>query len=120
MLAELRKCHNMEPIYWQRREGASFRAPGAPPAPTLCPAADLESRRVDPRKKTYAGSRVDLSYPAPGCGAGAWDGLPPGHRAQQVDLEVASPVLLKLGLPATWDGARCATRRTTALALTQK
>ena len=68
-------------------------------------AADLESRRVDPRNKTYQHAAVDLSYPAPGCGAGPWDGVPAGHKAQPVDLEVASPVLQKLGLQPTWDGA---------------
>jgi hypothetical protein len=60
---------------------------------------------VDTSNKTYRGSRVDLSYPAPGCGAGPWDGVPPGHKAQPVDLQVAAPVLAKLGLPPTWDGA---------------
>ena len=60
---------------------------------------------MDTRNKTYKDSTVDLSYPAPGCGAGPWDGIPPGHKAQAVDLEVATPVLQKLGLPPTWDGA---------------
>ncbi len=60
---------------------------------------------MDTSNKTYRGSRVDLSYPAPGCGAGPWDGVPPGHKAQPVDLQVAAPVLAKLGLPPTWDGA---------------
>ena len=60
---------------------------------------------MDTRNKTYKDSKVDLSYPAPGCGAGPWDGIPPGHKAQPVDLEVAAPVLQKLGLPTTWEGA---------------
>ena len=60
---------------------------------------------MDTRNKTYKDSTGDLSYPAPGCGAGPWDGIPPGHKAQAVDLEVATPVLQKLGLPPTWDGA---------------
>ena len=65
---------------------------------------------MDVSNSTYKNSKVDLSYPAPGCGAGPWDGIPPGHKAQPVDLELAAPVLAKLGLPATWEGARGARR----------
>ena len=119
---ELQKCKNMEPVYWQRREGARCRrrrrrlfAFPASPADAAPLPADLESRRVDMSNKTYKDSTVDMSYPAPGCGAGPWDGLPPGHKAQPVDLEVATPALLKLGLPATWAGARCHVTRRAAL-----
>ena len=69
-------------------------------------AANLESRRVDVSNPTYKNSEEDLTYPSPGCGAGPWDGLPPGHKAQQVDLELARPVLARLGLPDTREGAR--------------
>jgi hypothetical protein len=107
----------MEPLYWQRREGTRRAAssPHAQPCPfanpdTLRvlhppPAADLESRRVDTTNASYKGGARDLSYPAPGCGAGRWDGIPPGHKAQPVDLDVAAPALQKLGLPPTWEGA---------------
>jgi len=105
----LQKCENMEPVYWQRREGALCAASSAPlrfPKPDAAlRKADLESRRVDVSNKTYKDSKVDLSYPAPGCGAGPWDGIPPGCKAQAIDLQVAAPVLQKLGLPPTWDGA---------------
>lgn len=60
---------------------------------------------MDVSNSTYKDRKEDLTYPAPGCGAGAWDGLPPGHKAQQVDLDVAAPVLSKLGLPASMEGA---------------
>jgi len=53
---------------------------------------------------TYKNVDKDLSFPSPGCGAGAWDGLPPGHKAQPIDLEVTKPVLERLGLPATQEG----------------
>jgi hypothetical protein len=61
---------------------------------------------VDVSNPTYKGSEEDLTYPSPGCGAGPWDGLPPGHKAQQVDLELARPVLARLGLPNTREGER--------------
>ena len=89
-----RDCPLSVPLPWP--ESSLF-----PPAR----AANLESRRVDVSNSTYKDRKEDLTYPAPGCGAGAWDGLPPGHKAQQVDLDVAAPVLSKLGLPASMEGA---------------
>jgi hypothetical protein len=67
-------------------------------------AANLEGRRVDVSNPTYKIADKDLSFPSPGCGAGAWDGLPPGHKAQPIDFEVTKPVLERLGLPATQEG----------------
>lgn len=84
---------------------ASLQVKARSPPISRCPAANLEARRVDTRNSTYRHATVDLSFPAPGCGAGPWDGLPPGHAAQPVDLQVAGPVLTRLGLPASWDGA---------------
>lgn len=107
----------MEQVFWDRKEGARCvrQAPSAcscafPLPPHLPPrralfAANLESRRVDISNPTYKGSDVDLTFPSPGCGGGPWDCVPPGHKAQAVDLALARPVLDKLGLPDTVEGA---------------
>ena len=60
---------------------------------------------MDISNPTYKGSDVDLTFPSPGCGGGPWDSVPPGHKAQAVDLALAKPVLDKLGLPDTVEGA---------------
>ena len=111
--AQLGKVAFMDKVFWDRKEGArrvcSSRVPVGVPLPLHSPAplaANLESRRVDVSNQTYKSSEEDLTYPSPGCGAGPWDGLPPGHKAQQVDLELARPVLARLGLPDTREGVR--------------